>query len=207
MKQLYDEKYSNLQSEGQKGWGGNDRIALLPDQFKYIMDKPFVPQRGNVLELGCGEGTMCRMIAREGYNVSGIDISSAAIEWAIEKQKKYTEKIHYSFADLSIEKIDFHKFHLIIDGNCYHCIEKLKRQDFLKNIYNGLKNNGILFISSMCVKPNEKSRLIFEQDIPYRYLATEEEIINEIEKIGLNIIEFEVFEREENNHIKIFASK
>lgn len=35
MKEIYETKYKSHRSNGDLGWGGNDRIALIPEQFDY----------------------------------------------------------------------------------------------------------------------------------------------------------------------------
>lgn len=44
------------------------------------------PER--MLDVCCGTGTMCEMLAREGYQMSGFDLSPGMIEEARRKAKK-----------------------------------------------------------------------------------------------------------------------
>ena len=89
MQLVYDCLYREAIQHGWSGWGGDERIAKHPEQVKRILSSPHVPRNGKMLEIGCGEGTLCRLFAQQGYDVTGIDISEVAICWANEKNKIY----------------------------------------------------------------------------------------------------------------------
>ena len=48
--------------------------------------KEFAGQRKNILDLACGSGTTSNMLARDGYKVCGMDISSLFMEKAVAKK-------------------------------------------------------------------------------------------------------------------------
>jgi ubiquinone/menaquinone biosynthesis C-methylase UbiE len=52
-----------------------------------------------VLDAGCGEGYLSRILARQGARVTGIDIAARAVE--IARTKELAEQITYLVADLS----------------------------------------------------------------------------------------------------------
>ncbi len=61
--------------KGWPGWGGEKRLLLGKEQIRKILSKGFIPSIGNVLELGFGEGNLCRILNKNNYEVTGIDIS------------------------------------------------------------------------------------------------------------------------------------
>jgi len=54
-----------------------------------------------VLDVGCGEGHLSRIFAEHGYDVTGIEISEVALEWAKSKCVGSKNNINYIHADVS----------------------------------------------------------------------------------------------------------
>ncbi|HWD40095.1 MAG TPA: class I SAM-dependent methyltransferase, partial [Fimbriimonas sp.] len=54
-----------------------------------------------VLDVCCGTGTMCQMLEKEGFKMSGIDLSPGMIEAAVAKARRRKLDIHYEVADAS----------------------------------------------------------------------------------------------------------
>src|SRR5438309_10050573 len=52
-----------------------------------------------LLDVCCGTGTMCELLTREGFELSGLDISPAMIEVAREKARKKKMDIIYEVFD------------------------------------------------------------------------------------------------------------
>ena len=52
-------------------------------------------QKLQVLDLGCGQGFFCRVLAKSGARVIGIDIAEKQIEWAKLHEKKQALGIEY----------------------------------------------------------------------------------------------------------------
>lgn len=55
---------------------------------------------GLVLELGCGTGTLTRLLAAQGYDMIGVDLSDEMLEIAIEKQAAEPDGILYLQQDM-----------------------------------------------------------------------------------------------------------
>lgn len=54
-----------------------------------------------ILDVCCGTGSMCDLLTREGFKLTGIDISPGMIEVARAKAKKARQEIEYFVADAS----------------------------------------------------------------------------------------------------------
>lgn len=202
--ELYDFLYKETKQKGLSGWGGEERLSLGNIQFQNITQNNATPNYGKVLEIGCGEGNLSRIFAKNGYSVTGVDISEVAINWAKEKIKNSSLDINYFQSDFSSKDININdSFDLIIDGNCFHCIHRENRLIFLENVKKLLKEKGVFFISSLCSKTDEDITT-FHENIPYRFIPSVHKIKEEIRSY-FNIIEYEVKKREEYNHINIFA--
>lgn len=55
---------------------------------------------GLVLELGCGTGTLTKLLASKGYDMIGADNSEAMLEVAMEKERKNPQGILYLLQDM-----------------------------------------------------------------------------------------------------------
>lgn len=203
---IYDTLYNEVKRKGWPGWGGKARIAKGPDQIARILEKPYVPSSGKVIELGCGEGHLCRLLAVRGYSVTGIDVSRKAIEWALEKEGEQ-KKITYIQGNLChSEVLADERFDLVVDGNCLHCILGKDRSLFLRNVRRLLSDGGIFFVSSLCSKVDLPVTLMHAGQ-PYRHIASISSLLLEQANAQFQVLEWVVYEREEHNHINLFARK
>jgi SAM-dependent methyltransferase len=65
--------------------------------FLLLSQQDIHPRR--VVDVACGTGTMTQMLAREGFEMSGFDLSAPMIEIAKEKARKSRQKIDYFVAN------------------------------------------------------------------------------------------------------------
>src|SRR5271157_10892 len=201
IQQLYDSLYESAIQQGWSGWGGDDRLAKGSEQVARILAQPYVPGTGKVLELGCGEGHLCRLLAQHGYDVTGVDISSVAICWANEKNDIHHTAIRYLHGDLSRDDFPvIEQFDLIVDGTCFHCILGDSRPVFLKNVYANLSDNGIFFVSSLCSQDAD-NHITLRDGEPYRHIPTCENLKDEICQAGFVVLDKLTHKRSEHDHI------
>ncbi|HBC3361729.1 class I SAM-dependent methyltransferase [Vibrio parahaemolyticus] len=204
--QVHEDMYVEARQAGWKGWGGNERMskAVLVERFLELFKRPV---QGKLLELGCGEGHHCRAFQKLGFEVTGIDISPTAIEWAKEKARAAGVKGNYYSADLTAESLELpERYDVVIDGNCLHCIIGADRVIFLSHVYRSLSESGVFFVSSLCSK-NENSYETYRDGSPYRHVTSESDLVVELEKAEFQVLHISVYERETSNHITVYAIK
>jgi len=203
---IYDSLYEDAKQKGWSGWGGDSRIATGPSQLQRVTEKIYVPQSGQALELGCGEGHFCRLLAAHGYTVTGIDVSKVAIEWASQKPSidDVITYVHGNLCQPDVLKEEI--FDLIVDGNCLHCIIGKDRTLFLQNVHRLLSDRGIFFVSSLCSKDGVPS-IIYQADRAYRHVPCVTSLMHELEEAQFQVLDWEVRERNEYDHISLFAKK
>ena len=85
---VYDEYMDNIPYEE---WG-QYLMQLLKEQG--------VPQDGTVADLGCGTGTVTRMLDKSGYDCIGIDMSEDMLSIASEKMYEAEQQIIYTNQDM-----------------------------------------------------------------------------------------------------------
>ncbi|MBJ7536855.1 class I SAM-dependent methyltransferase [Marinomonas transparens] len=203
---VHEDIYIAAKEAGWNGWGGNQGLAdaKLVSRFMALKERP---SKGKLLELGCGEGHHCRTFTKLGYETTGVDISSTAIEWAKEKAVLTGIKSRFFVADLTEMSLTLtDKYQVIIDGNCLHCIIGNDRSTFLNHTYKALESDGIFFVSSLCSKDNDNHQIL-RDGIPYRHITSMENLITELKNIGFIILKTVLYERQDYNHITIHVRK
>ncbi len=120
------------------------------DANKYTEDFSFVHQYGNsvielinadkgssVLDLGCGNGALTKVLQSKGYCVKGLDASEEFLDIAKEKYPDI-DFMQGDAADFTLsEPVD-----VVFSNAVFHWINKDKQQDMLKCVFNVLNRNG-----------------------------------------------------------------
>ncbi len=133
-----------------------------------------------ILDLGPGNYSMFEDADIENSKIDAIDFSSFAINSAPKS------RIHYIEGNISdSEFFKEEKYDLIFDSHALNCIINTKdRESVFKNIYFGLKSDG-LFASELMVQPiNENISM------PLKMIKTSHDLEAEIIKHGFKIVYF-----------------
>ena len=101
-------------------------------------------QAGNKgLELGCGSGAFCRALAREGYSMSGADISAEMLTKAQHLCAEENLSVNFFLADaahlVAPEKYDF----IISPNDCFNYLPPKAIVGAFKKVRACLKTGGI----------------------------------------------------------------
>ena len=121
-----------------KLWG------VTPNKIvRSMVNSIHIPDKGNILDVGCGTGRHYEIFEKYPVTYFGLDISSKAIEKAkrnIPKGIFYCENI-----------LEFNRYHnffdIIIDYGCLHCLPPWQRKTYFEVIYNILKKEGYAVIT------------------------------------------------------------
>ena len=66
------------------------------------LDEALLEEKGSVLDLGCGTGTLTSLLYQKGYSMMGVDNSEEMLEIAQEK-KKMLQDVRSEISDLAVE--------------------------------------------------------------------------------------------------------
>jgi 2-polyprenyl-3-methyl-5-hydroxy-6-metoxy-1,4-benzoquinol methylase len=129
-------------------------VNELDQHFKLNKDK-------KVLEIGCGNGRVCKAIASQGYKVKGVDIDNSSIELA----KSTNDFPNLEFEAIPAEKLDTREsFDAIV---CTEVLEHLAEPEVvLEFAKNRLNPNGVLITTV----PNGKGPREVLMTQPMQYL-------------------------------------
>jgi len=147
----------------------NERVA---DVFDDMLDRsvPFYKQviemvaeilgrslqaDDTVYDLGCSTGTTLMALAKklESKNLKfiGIDSSKAMLDKALRKAEMFSMADRIDFIEMDITQAELSWAGGIILNYTLQFIKPSIRPEFLKNIHNGLRNNGILILSEKVI--------------------------------------------------------
>jgi SAM-dependent methyltransferase len=120
----------------QPSWNDHYRNGHLPwDTGKHSSELQRVLGRSKIqpcraLEIGCGTGTNCVWLAQQGFDVTGVDVASLAIEQAEKRARDVGAKVRFITADV-LQLPDLGEpFGFFFDRGCYHAVRRGAPRDY-----------------------------------------------------------------------------
>lgn len=130
----WDERYN----AGETPWDtGNPDEHLV----EFVSYGP--ANHSRAIDIGCGTGTNALWLAKQGFAVLGIDVSSAAIEKARAKASTTGLGCHFAKVDFLHDTLSEGSFDLVFDRGCFHVFDKAEdRARFAARVASILKRDG-----------------------------------------------------------------
>lgn len=133
-----------------------------PELLEFIQGHP----PGNALDLGCGTGTNLITLARNGWQVTGVDFIPKAIRLAEKKCQQAGISARLLVGDVSrLDGLE-ESFDLILDIGCFHNLSKEQKTSYLRLAKERLAPGGTYLLYAF-LRPEDGSspRGIDSQDI------------------------------------------
>src|ERR1035437_2100578 len=105
-----------------------------------------LPTGSVALDLGCGGGRDAIYLAQNGFIVTGIDVSSAAIEVATRRAQESGASVTWLVGDVLDLPFTNQAFDLVTDRACFHHIADSDRPGYVQEVSKILKPGGFLVI-------------------------------------------------------------
>ncbi len=100
----------------------------------------------HVLEIGCGTGSNAIWLARQGFTVTGLDISSRAISMAQERVADEGVECRFVAADFLRYPVADTRFDFVFDRGCFHAAGgEDGRAQFVHQVASCLGRGGLWF--------------------------------------------------------------
>jgi 2-polyprenyl-3-methyl-5-hydroxy-6-metoxy-1,4-benzoquinol methylase len=132
------------------------KLKILADKLDDI--EKICPKKGNILDVGCAVGTFLIIAKKNGWNVTGVEVSEFASDYA---RKKFN--LNVITGELSKLNMEQDSFDVI---TMWDVIEHLEKpQEILNIAFNLLKFNGIIVVQTTM----EDSILTFIAKIIYYF--------------------------------------
>lgn len=153
---------SNGWNESAEAWikdmgerGDRGREFVLDPALSKLID---AGDYKNALDVGCGEGRMCRMLQRYGIETIGLDPTLALLERAqqLDAQGKYIEGI--------AENLPFADNHFELVLSCMSLIDIADYRAAIKEMVRVLKPGGDLLIANLTSMNTAAGRLGWQKD-------------------------------------------
>lgn len=205
---LHDAVYQRLRKQGRTGWDTRDTYTEMLEIARPILRgraaSPGSPLR--VIELGCGAGELALLLEAEGHQVTGVDASRVAVEWAREKALAANSKAIFVHDDVTLlQGFPDAAFDVAVDAHCLHCIIGSDRVRALQAVCRVLRPGGALLVMTMCgvvtaakvrtaLGPDGKT--VMHDGVPVRYVAAPEEVLAELNVAGFVVESYRVDPRE-----------
>ncbi len=122
----------------------------------------FPPTTINVLDAGCGTGSLAIDIKTKYQNIhlSAIDADSKMIRIAKEKSNHANQEIQ--FTEAFLQKLPFpnNSFDIVYSSLVFHHLKTENKKDAMKEIHRILKKDGLFLLIDFC-KPKHKIYALF----------------------------------------------
>jgi SAM-dependent methyltransferase len=86
------------------------------------------------IEFGCGTGTNAVWLARQGFEVTAVDVSARAVSRARERAAAARVRVEFRAADLR----DYWKlgagYEFFFDRGCYHAVRRVDQEGYLQTV-------------------------------------------------------------------------
>ena len=89
---------------------------------------------GRALDLGCGTGTNAITLAQHGWQVTGVDFVSSAIQQARRKARQAGVSIDFRQGDVTHLPGVTGPFDLVLDIGCFHSLPPQAKQTYAQNL-------------------------------------------------------------------------
>jgi len=112
-----------------------------PHLVELLEQRVIAPCR--VFEIGCGTGTNAIWLARQGFEVHGVDVSPRAIDKANAKRKDAGVHARFSVFDFLNDEVPDASFELVFDRGVFHIFdEAADRTRFAERVAKVLQPRG-----------------------------------------------------------------
>jgi uncharacterized protein (DUF924 family)/2-polyprenyl-3-methyl-5-hydroxy-6-metoxy-1,4-benzoquinol methylase len=103
--------------------------------------------KGRALDLGTGPGTQAIALAERGFDVTGADISSTAVEHATQRAAKRNARVQFVRDDVLATSLGG-PFDLVLDRGCFHVLAPDQRGAYVRAVAGLIRPNGLLFLKT-----------------------------------------------------------
>lgn len=209
-KLFYDEfhKKSNVQKVvvNEKNFTYRHVISIIEHQI-FRMFKGYKKDI-EMLDYGCGAGTLSFYFASKGMRVNGIDISTQAIELANKSAKELGIEKNASFykSDEGIKEIKSKKYDIVL---CLEVIEHVEKDnELIRYLVSKLRKGGVLILSTPTIEaPLNRLGLTrnFDKEVGHLRRYSPSELISYIERLpGVSVEESKITEGILRNSLYVF---
>jgi len=158
--------------------------------IKFLLSKINLPSNASILDLACGSGRHSILLAKQGYNVTGVDLSDRLLSEAVKSAKAENLNIKFIKADIRDFQTE-EKFDCILNLFTSFGYFESDEENFLvfEKAFNFLTKKGYFVLDYFNKNYIEKNLVMYSKEEKENYSITQErKIINErvVKKITIH---------------------
>lgn len=138
---------------------------------KYAFVKLLAKDSGDLLDLGCADGSLLEVFKNDGYNVSGLEISNDAVVIANQKD------LNVSVSNLHTFPKNQKKSDIVTAFDLLEHVDKLK--PLLESIYNNLNEDGLFCFSTLLITEADNTDYWFNNSLEH-YIYFDSNNLNKV---------------------------
>jgi|YNPMSStandDraft_1061717.scaffolds.fasta_scaffold02706_2 SAM-dependent methyltransferase len=126
-----------------------DSGIVPPEVVNFVSHHP----PGRAIDLGCGTGTNVIYLAKQGWQVVGVDFSRKALSMARRKSKSDGVMVNFIHDDVSVLSKVQGPFDLVLDIGCFHSLSPAQKQNYLQRVEELLAPDGYFLLYGFINRP------------------------------------------------------
>ncbi|WP_437598878.1 class I SAM-dependent methyltransferase [Sorangium sp. So ce590] len=139
--------------------------------------------RGRALDLGTGPATQAFALAERGFDVTGTDLSHAAIEQAAAQAAQRGAAVRFVQDDILDSRLD-ERFDVVFDRGCFHCLPPARRGDYVRALKRLVAPGGLCFLKCFSVlEPREQGPYRFSPEELREIFGADFEVLSSVETV------------------------
>lgn len=131
--------YEQFKNIWERNWKNADfvpswRVNQIPPELQEAVKNGWFPPNATLLDIGCGSGELSAWLAKEGFDVLGVDFSASAIKRAQADFGGTSAKLAFVVADMCRDVPCESQFRILFDRGCLHGLPKILYAEYAKTI-------------------------------------------------------------------------
>jgi cyclopropane fatty-acyl-phospholipid synthase-like methyltransferase len=144
----------------------NWKIEPTPQEVTGSLEG-FARDNTTILDLGCGDGYHSLTLAKDGWNVIGVDYVPLAVRRACRAAQKAglpSKRFHcgrtYASGALSACRRSIFAY----DIGCFHLLDTQQEEEYIRGLANVMKSGGLFLLKAFTPRPQGKKTVGYESE-------------------------------------------
>lgn len=143
VRDFYNSSYEKLGINAQRKYPNEEFCRFMGRNFLHILHKERTDIK--ILETGCGSGANLWMVAKEGFDAYGIDISEESLSLCKTMLDVYNTSATLQVQDMAKLSFPDQFFDAVVDIFSSYCLTKNQGEEYLSRVARTLKKGGVFF--------------------------------------------------------------